>query len=258
MKKLLWSLASMMLFSMPALASEHCFLARENGKLIKSEGECSKAYPPQSTFKIALSLIGFDAGILKDETTPSWELPAGVDPYIQVCKGAHTPKTWMRDSCLWYSRILTTQLGMEKFQRYINSFAYGNADLSGGLTQAWISSSLKISPEEQTVFLQKIVDRKLSVSTSSYEDTKNIMFIQELWGGWKLYGKTGNGAQRDANGKQNALQQGWFVGYIEKGQHHIVFASHLLDSETQSSFASLRARNEALVQLWDIIEALEK
>ena len=25
------------------------------------------------------------------------------------------PKRWMRDSCLWYSRLLTQKLGMKKF-----------------------------------------------------------------------------------------------------------------------------------------------
>jgi len=145
-------------------------------------------------------LIGFDSGILKNKSDPSWSLPDGVDPYINVCKGDHNPRTWMRDSCLWYSRILTTKLGLEKFQNYVSKFAYGNMDLSGGLTGAWVSSSLKISPNEQTIFLQKVVDHQLPISRAAYDKTKTIMFIQEMAGGWKLYGKTGNGTQFDKDG----------------------------------------------------------
>jgi beta-lactamase class D len=258
MKKIILLLCGIILFAGPVCANQQCFLAKENSKVLKSEGDCATPYAPESTFKIPLGLMGFDSGILKNESDPSWSLPDGTDPYINVCKGNHNPRTWMRDSCLWYSRILTTKFGMEKFQDYVTKFSYGNMDLSGGLTNAWISNSLKISPEEQTVFLQKILDRKLSVSDASYDKAKKIMFIQEMAGGWKLYGKTGNGRQINSDGKKTDLQHGWFVGYIEKGNRRIVFASHVVDNEKISSFASFRARNNALIKLWHIIDALEK
>jgi beta-lactamase class D len=247
-----------------AFAAENCFLAKEQGVVLKSEGDCVTPYTPQSTFKIVLSLIGFNSDILKNEHDPSWSLPEGVDPYINICKGNHDPATWMRDSCLWYSRILTTKLGMKKFQEYIRQFSYGNMDLSGekgqnnGLTHAWISSSLKISPVQQTEFLQKVIEHKFPLKKASYDKTKKIMFIQELPGGWKLYGKTGNGSQLDHNGNKIDLQQGWFVGYIEKGSRSIVFASHIVDNKKQNIFASLRAKNEALIKLWYLIDELEK
>lgn len=253
MTKIILFLCSLILCASSAFASTSCFLAKENGKVLKEEGECKSRYAPQSTFKIALSLIGFDSGILHDENNPSWPCKNGYDYCINVCKGDHNPRTWMRDSCLWYSQVLTGKLGMAKFQEYITKFNYGNRDLSGdkeknnGLTHAWISSSLQISPDEQTEFLQKIVDRKLPVSKASYDKTKKIMFIQELPGGWKLYGKTGS-----------ASQHGWFVGYIEKGKRSIVFASHIVDSEKQNTFASLRARNEAWIKLFYLIDELGK
>lgn len=225
---------------------------------MRRDGDCAKRYGPQSTFKIALSLIGFDSGILKDRDTPAWSLPKGVDPYINICKGTHTPRTWLRDSCLWYSGLLTKQLGSKKFQNYVNKFSYGNMDLSGGLANAWVSSSLQISPDEQINFLQKVVDHKLPISPDAYEKTKNNMFIEELGGGWKLYGKTGNGAQIDKNGQKTELQQGWFVGYIEKNNRDIVFATHIVDSDKQDTFASLRAKNESLIRLWYLIDEFEK
>ena len=264
MKKIVLVLCSIVLCTGSALAKEQCFIAKENSKILKSEGDCATSYGPQSTFKIALSLIGFDSGVLKDEAHPLWSLPDGADPYINVCKGDHNPRTWLRDSCLWYSRILTNKLGMEKFQDYVTKFSYGNMDLSGdkdqnnALRQAWVSSSLKISPEGQVDFLQKVVDRKLPISSASYDKTKKIMFIQETAGGWKLYGKTGNGTQFDKDGNKTDLQHGWFVGYIEKGNRRIVFASHITDDEKQNVFASFRARNEALNKLWYLINELEK
>ncbi|HET9843128.1 MAG TPA: penicillin-binding transpeptidase domain-containing protein, partial [Gammaproteobacteria bacterium] len=214
MKKIIVFIFSLFLCLHKAFATEMCFIAKENGKILKNEGDCKTPFAPESTFKITLSLIGFDSGILKDENNPSWTLPEGADPYINVCRGEHNPRTWMRDSCIWYSRILTTKLGMEKFQDYVSKFSYGNKDLTGGLTNAWLSSSLKISPEEQTIFVQNLIDRKFALSETSYEKTKHIMFIQELAGGWKLYGKTGNGRLIDKDGNKTQLQHGWFVGYI--------------------------------------------
>ncbi len=257
MKKIVLLLCSIAL-SNPAMASTISFIAKENSKILKLEGDCETAYPPQSTFKIVLSLIGFDSGILKNGSAPSWERPKDADPFINVCKADHTPHGWMRDSCLWYSQILTTKLGMDKFQKYVTDFAYGNMDLSGGLTSAWISSSLKISPDGQTNFLQKMIDRQLPISQESYDKTEKIMFIQEMAGGWKLYGKTGNGRQVDSHGKPTDLQHGWFVGYIEKGDRRIVFASHILDTEKQSTFASFRIRNETWVKLWYLINEFEQ
>jgi beta-lactamase class D len=264
MKRVVLSLGLVLLLSMPAFAGKHCFLAKENGLVLSQEGDCASRYTPNSTFKIALSLMGFDSEILKNESDPSWALPENTDPFINVCKGDHTPRTWMRDSCLWYSRIFTTKLGIEKFQDYVTKFAYGNMDLTGdkgqdnGLTHAWVSSSLKISPDEQTEFLHKLVERTLPISKASYDKTKRVMFIQELPGGWKLYGKTGSGRQIDKDGNKTDLQEGWFIGYIEKGSRRVVFASHLVDSEKHGSFASFRVKNEALIKLWYLIDALEK
>jgi len=252
-----------LLFSYSAHASKtdkSCFIAKENnGKILKQEGDCDTSYTPQSTFKIALSLIGFDAGILLDKYNPSWSLPEDVDPYINTCKGDHNPREWMRDSCLWYSNILAKKLGDEPFEQYVKKLVYGNMDVSGGMTNAsWVSSSLKISPREQITFIEKMIDHKFPISNKSYDKTKEIMFIEEMAGGWKLYGKTGSGNLKNKNGNMIDIQHGWFVGYIEKDKRQIIFASHLVDDKKQETFASLRAKSQTLIKLRYIIEELEK
>lgn len=266
MKKTIIAICLGLLCSSPAWAESTCFLAYENQTVLKHEGEdCSKRYAPESTFKIALSLMGYDAGILKDETHPLWPFKKGYTDFLNVWKNPHNPRTWIRDSCLWYSQVLTQKLGMKKFKDYVVKFNYGNQDVSGdkgqnnGLTHAWLSSSLAISPEEQVLFMQKIVSNKLSVSAKSYEMTKKIMFIQELAGGWKLYGKTGNGWQLNSEKTQKLnLQHGWFVGWIEKNGRVITFVEHLSDDKKQDIFASFRARNNALIKLYYLVNELEK
>lgn len=254
----------LLFFISPLYANSTCFLAMENQTVLVQEGsDCNKRYAPESTFKIALSLMGFDSGILTDSAHPTWLYKQDYDYFINVCKSSHNPRTWIRDSCLWYSQILTKKLGIQHFKDYVDKFTYGNQDISGdlgkdnGLTNAWISSSLAISPEEQILFLQKLTNKTLPVNAMSYTMTKNIMYIQELAGGWKLYGKTGNGRQLTPDkGQKLLLQHGWFVGWIEKDGRVITFANHIADKKEHSSFASFRARNDTLIKLWSLIDKL--
>lgn len=121
------------------------------------------------------------------------------------------------------------KLGLEKVQNYLTSFEYGNQDASGGMAEPgpfnpfWINSSLKISPQEQVGFLQKMIQGKLPISTKAFQMTKVILFKEELNEGWKLFGKTGwSGSDITKDGK--TLEHSWFVGWIEKDHHFYPFA----------------------------------
>ena len=43
-----------------------------------------KRVTPASTFKIALSLIGFDTGILENEISPVWDFQEGYDNFLET------------------------------------------------------------------------------------------------------------------------------------------------------------------------------
>ncbi|KTC89319.1 class D beta-lactamase [Fluoribacter dumoffii] len=266
MKKIAVFLSAGFLLCGSAWTQESCFLAQEEQTVLHQEGnDCNQRYSPNSTFKIPLSLMGFDAGILKDATHPEWPYKKEYELFLNVWKYPHNPHSWMRDSCVWYSQVLTQKLGMKRFKGYVGAFHYGNEDVAGdkgknnGLTHAWLSSSLAISPVEQIQFLQKMIHKKLPVHPKAFAMTKDILYLQELAGGWKLYGKTGTGQQltRDKSRKL-PLQHGWFVGWIEKEGRMITFASHIADSKEKTSIASFRAKNEALNKLFYLINDLEK
>lgn len=91
MKKVILLLCSIMLSAGAAFA-DSCFIAKENGKVLKTEGDCEKRYAPESTFKIPLSLIGFDSGILVDEMHPVWPFKEGYVDWQEVWKQDQTPK----------------------------------------------------------------------------------------------------------------------------------------------------------------------
>jgi beta-lactamase class D OXA-29 len=263
MKKVIVLLCSAML-SASAVFADHCFIAKKNGKVLQTKGDPEQRYAPQSTFKIPLALMGFDSGILTDATHPVWPFQPGYVDYREAWKQDMNPTTWIKESCVWYSQVLTKQLGMEKFQNYVTQFDYGNMDVSGdsgqnnGLSQSWLSSSLGISSTEQIAFLQNMLAGKFSVKPEAYAKTKQILFVQDLKNGWTLYGKTGTGSLINQDGTKNPdLYHGWFVGWIEKDDQYIVFSNHLEDDKKEDVGAGQRARADAINRLSTIISHID-
>ncbi len=184
---------------------------------------------PCSTFKMTLSLMGYDAEILQDEINPTWDFQEGYDDFLPAWRAPQTPTSWMKYSCVWYAKLLALELGLKKVQSYLSSFGYGNQDISGGLTKpgpadpAWINSSLKISPKEQVDFVQKMLLAKLPISPKATQMTKILLFKENLPGGWQLFGKTGwSGSDVTKDGK--TLEHSWFIGWVEKDHSFFPFA----------------------------------
>lgn len=245
-----------------ANADTKCFIAADTNQVIKQEGNCKKRYPPCSTFKIAISLMGFDSGILIDETHPVWGYKSKYVDWLEKWKQPHNPTLWFANSCVWYSQVITRRLGIKSFTEYVEKFQYGNKDIMGdkgennGLTNSWLSSSLAISPFEQIAFLQKLIRDELPVSDKAQEMTKRIMFIDNLKNGWKLYGKTGSGYQLNIDeNKMRDKQVGWFVGFISKGKRNIIFAYLISDDHKHKVYASLRAKSALTLKLEQFINS---
>lgn len=236
--------------------------ARDGAVLLQEGAACGKRVTPASTFKIPLSLMGFDSGFLQDETTPSLPYREG---YVAWGGKAWTqptdPARWMRYSVVWFSQQITVFLGAKRLHDYAVAFAYGNADMSGdpgkdnGLERSWIASSLKISPLEQIAFLNKLVNRRLPVSGEAMEMTRRIVQPAEPGNGWRLQGKTGGAYPRRKDGSfDRARGWGWYVGWAEKDGRTLVFARLAQDETRQKGSPGIRAR-KALLAEWPSLAA---
>lgn len=217
----------------PSSHYNSAFIATQDNKTIKEVGNVDEHHAPFSTFKVALALMGFDAGILESKDYPKWsfkkEYGANFPWYnIEENKygwvGDHTPETFMAKSVLWFSHQITEKLGKEKFQEYVSKLTYGNQDVSGtpgkddGLLNSWLGTSLQISPCEQVEFLEKLLTNNLPLFEDAQAKTREIMDRKEMWNEWKLYGKTGGGSGNT----------GWFIGWVEKeGMPPVIFAQYL-------------------------------
>jgi beta-lactamase class D len=201
-------------------------------------------------------VIGYDAGILSDAHTPAWPYKKEYDAWMESWKTTVDPTSWLRDSVVWYSREITRRLGAKRFQRGVDRLDYGNRDLSGdpgrhnGLTNAWLSSSLQISPAEEVAFLRQFLTYRLPVSKEAIDRTIAIVPQFPLADGWTVHGKTGTGFQPRPNGKSDPDRQfGWFVGWAQKGERRVIFVRLVKDDTKIAEAAGFRARDGILADL---------
>ncbi|MBE1711248.1 MULTISPECIES: class D beta-lactamase [Mesorhizobium] len=253
---LAWLLGFPMRAQSAPLGDVQCTLIADaaSGKVLYQDGTCDQPFSPASTFKVPLSLIGYDAGILSDEHTPSWDYK----PEFNAAKRDQKivdPVIWEKDSVLWYSREITRKLGPESFAGYVSKLGYGNKDVSGnpgkndGLTHSWVNSSLKITPVEQVDFLRKLLARKLPVSAKAYDMTSAIIPTFQA-GGWTVQGKTGSTRLADDADKiSDKRSLGWFVGWAKKDGQQIVFARLVVDATRTDMPKGLKTRAAFLKDL---------
>jgi beta-lactamase class D len=252
--------------TMPAQAKTGCTLviSAPDGTVLKEDGDCTKRHTPASSFKIPLALMGFDAGVLKDQDTPRLPYDDAIHADIALHRQTTTPTLWLQNSVVWFSQRLTETLGMMRFQTYVDRFEYGNRDLSGspgkanGLTQAWLTSSLQISPAEQAVFIAKFLRCDLGVTQDACRKTRAIIPRFPAADGWTIYGKTGSGWMSGTDGipdRQKPL--GWFVGWAERGDRTVIFVKLILEeNDANGPYGGPIAKDEFLKEFKDHIAPL--
>lgn len=238
------------------------FADAASGQVLHQAGNCDRRFPPASTFKIPIALMGYDAGILEDENAPAWPFREGYPDWVLSWRQTTDPAAFMKNSVVWYSQQITQRLGAARFERYVADFGYGNGDVSGdpgennGLTRAWLSSSLQISPVEQLAFLGRLVRGELPVGAKAVDMTGRLVAAGAVADGWQVYGKTGMGYPKNADGSLDRDRAfGWYVGWASRDNRTVVFARLEQDNRREDTPTSFRARDALLKQLPAILAA---
>ncbi len=201
---------------------------------------CNQRLSPDSTFKIPLSLMAFNQGLINQATVFKWDGKKGVIPEHDRDQ---TPNTWLKYSALWVSQRLTPQLGLPLIKHYLAGFNYGNQNFTGDpgmnndITHAWLSSGLKISAMEQLRFLKEMLSNQLPVSKEAVIHTKTNLYIGKLENGADYFGKTGSGrnGRNERLSNPSKLRDGWFIGFIQNGDQQYIFVSNLTDKTVQAT-----------------------
>lgn len=227
-----------------------------SGKILIEDGDCRTRVTPASTFKIALAVMGHDAGFLKDEATPALPFVEGYPDWGGAnWRQTTTPARWMTHSVVWYSQRIAHALGVERLAAYTSAFGYGNSDWAGdpgkdnALDRAWISSSLKIAPVEQVGFLGRLLRQELPARGDSVAFLESVIERRDV-GGWQVRGKTGSAFPRRKDGSlDRARGWGWFVGWATRGGETVTFARLDQDESRQQTSAGIRTR-DAFLAAW--------
>lgn len=211
---------------------------------------CQTRIHADSTFKIPLSLMAFNENLIQPNTIFKWD---HLHRELSNWNQDQTPTTWLRYSVVWVSQQLTPKLGLKTIQKYLRQFQYGNQDFSGnlgkqdGLTQAWLTSSLKISGEEQFEFLRRLLALQLPIRSFAAHQTQDDLYLETSSQGNRLFGKTGSSIAFDAHDQVAVPGEGWFVGWVQKGKQKYIFVLNFQDKkEMKEKEYGLRAKKMAL------------
>lgn len=171
------------------------------------------AFLPASTFKILNSLIALETGVISDELAIlTWD---GVQRSIPEWNRDLNLKEAFKRSAVWFYQVLARRVGHGPMKTWVTKAAYGNQNIGDkkDIDQFWLEGKLRITPQAQIEFLQRLYKEELPFSKRSFSIVKDIMILEKT-PEYTLRGKTGwAGFGSDA-----MPQIGWYVGYVEKGK----------------------------------------
>jgi len=184
---------------------------------------------PNSTYKIFSALIALDTGVLdRDNTVQTWD---GTVHSFEAWNQNQNLASAMQYSTNWYFQNMDVQIGVGELYRYLSQLAYGNTNLSGGITDFWIESSLRISPVEQVRVLRDFYQSNTIFEAAHIDTVKDVLRLSENSGA-VLSGKTGTGI---VNGH---FTNGWFIGYVENADGTFIFATYIQGADAGGSVAA--------------------
>lgn len=209
---------------------EGCFVLfdkNNNEYTVFNEPKSQKQVSPCSTFKVVNALVGLETKVLTDEnTTFKWD---GTIYSNRAWNNDQTLSSAISNSTFWYFQQNASKIGLDRMQDYLNRINYGNKNLSGGITEFWQQSALKISPREQVEILKRIYAYQVPISKTNIDIVKKVLVLSNE-NGTALSGKTGSGLKNGKflpQGKDDEYVNGWFIGYVERNNNVYFFATNI-------------------------------
>lgn len=197
---------------------------------IYNKNLATKRVSPDSTYKIYSALFALEHQfITPSSSSMNWN--GEIYPIPQWNKNQNLTSA-LQNSVNWYFQTLDQQAGLTALKHFYTELDYGNHNLSGGISDFWRESSLKISALEQVKLLKKLYTNEFQFKEQNTQAVKNAMRLSPSDKGI-LYGKTGTGAVNNEN------INGWFIGYVETSNNTYFFATNIQsDSNADGATAS--------------------
>ena len=192
---------------------------------------------PASTFKIINLLIALETKTIASENDiVKWPGSTDTLKYDYRPNIYHdiTVKEAFEVSAGWAFIELAKKIGKDNYKKYLTLCHYGNINLSQTDPDFWNFGAFGISPINQVEFLKKLYEEKLPFSKRNIDIVKKVM-ITEQNDDYTIHSKTGWTRENDIN-------TGWWVGYIENKNGAYFFATRLLQDRklNASNFGNCR------------------
>lgn len=185
---------------------------------IYNETLAAKRFSPNSTYKIYSALFALENELITpNASTLLWN---GQYSPFSAWNGDQTLTSAMQNSVNWYFQTLDQKADFNALKKFYKKIDYGNYDLSGGVSEFWLESSLKISAVEQVELLRKLYTNEFQFDDCSLQAVKDSLKLS-VSDQSALSGKTGSGI---VNGKST---NGWFIGYVETDANTWFFATNI-------------------------------
>ncbi|NNJ64677.1 MAG: class D beta-lactamase [Xanthomonadales bacterium] len=187
--------------------------------------QCSRKLAPCSTFKVPHALIALETEVLGGpEHVRRWD---GTVHEREVLNRDHDLASAIKFSVVWYFQDTAEDIGPERMQQALDRMDYGNRDISGGQRVFWLSSSLQTTAFQQIEFMRALDAGELPASRRNQAAVRDMILqdyrMPEAFEG-ALYGKTGSC-------RSEALDHGWFVGFLHRGEDRYAFAVNLVGED---------------------------
>ncbi|MEP7051673.1 MAG: penicillin-binding transpeptidase domain-containing protein, partial [Pseudomonadota bacterium] len=193
------------------------FDTKSNQLSCSDPDKCGVGYIPASTFKIANTIIGLEAGIVSDAESPlPWD---GKEYQNPDWNRDHTLRTAVQVSCVPCFQGIARKVGAAQMQDWVKRLDYGNHDTSGAVDFFWLGGNLRISPFQQLDFLRRLDAGKLPIQEHTLDVVRDVMTL-DVGLDYVLRGKTGL-----AGPPEQPSEVGWFVGFVELGERRVFFAT---------------------------------
>lgn len=193
-----------------------------------NEQDTQKRTLPASTFKILHSLIALETGATTLDELFKWD---GTQREYPVWNHDTKLDDAFRNSTVWVYEELVKRVDIEVYKKYLALSGYdGNGDIDHGKDgNFWVYGNWGVSPEDQINMLVKLYQNELPFSHLNMESVKGFMKDGDT------YGKTGWT-------RSNGQHIGWWIGYKERLNGPIFFATRILKNTDQElgNFISCR------------------
>jgi|SRR5690606_11620099 len=178
---------------------------------------------PASTFKIINSLILLETGVIRDEDEIlHWPGKTDTLKYGDRPEIYHdmTLREAFQQSAVWAFLDRSEKVGRDTYRKYLAESGYGNGDLSQTDPDFWNFGTFGASQINTVEFLIRLYENRLPFSREHMELVKDIMLTEQT-DDYTIRAKTGWT-------RENGINLGWWVGYIETSRGPYFFATRLL------------------------------